>query len=408
MNKLFSYAATETGFNHIKINKKCEDASDYYFDDENGLYICVVADGHGSDNYPRTDKGARFAVDAAIRCICDFVDNADADQLIADEENNYPLLTQLSKSILKEWYQYIEDDYTRNPISLSDLENVSDKYKRYYLSENPLECKYEKAYGCTLIAFAVTDKYSFGLQIGDGKCFLLDQNGTFIEPIPWDDNCQMNITTSICDSDAIDEFRFCVLAKTPMAVFCGSDGIDDSYTSTEELCELYRAILKIFIEHGEDVGKNEIREYLPVLTRKGSGDDVSLAMIIDLETITGYVRLLDIQSEIIKLCAALETKKKKIVILSDKMKATYKTLPDLSDRNAEELKGFYDIVDQFKILQKEVEDDEKRLEDLSCEQQEFIYDREAESFDEVLPDGDVDPEKGGLPIDTETDQKKES
>ena len=63
---------------------------------------------------------------------------------------------------------------------------------------------------------------------------------------------------------------------------------------------------------------------------------------------------------------------------------------------------------QYSILQKEVEDDEKRLVDLSCEQQEFIYDREAESFDEVLPDGDVDPEKGGLPIDTETDQKKES
>ena len=90
------------------------------------------------------------------------------------------------------------------------------------------------------------------------------------------------------------------------------------------------------------------------------------------------------------------------------MIATYKTLPDLSDRNAEELKEFYDIVDQLKILQKEVEDDEKRLEDLSCEQQEIIYDREAESFDEVLLDGDVDPEEGGLPIDTETDQKKES
>jgi hypothetical protein len=64
-------------------------------------------------------------------------------------------------------------------------------------------------------------------------------------------------------------------------VFCGSDGVDDSYVGEEELHALYRSIIKIFTEHGTEVGKAEIKEYLPVLTKRGSGDDVSIALILD-------------------------------------------------------------------------------------------------------------------------------
>ena len=81
------------------------------------------------------------------------------------------------------------------------------------------------------------------MQIGDGKCVVIDQNGSISEPIPWDENCQMNVTTSICDSDASDEFRFFVTEEKPSAVFCGSDGIDDSYAKVEEMYALYRSIL---------------------------------------------------------------------------------------------------------------------------------------------------------------------
>ena len=68
-DKIFSFSATETGYNHIKAepSKVCEDASGFYDDDQ--MHICVVADGHGSDNYPRTDRGSQFAVDAAIEQI---------------------------------------------------------------------------------------------------------------------------------------------------------------------------------------------------------------------------------------------------------------------------------------------------------------------------------------------------
>lgn len=61
---IFAFSATEVGYNHTKIGKVCEDASDFYDDDD--MHICVVADGHGSDNYPRTDRGSEMAVNSAM------------------------------------------------------------------------------------------------------------------------------------------------------------------------------------------------------------------------------------------------------------------------------------------------------------------------------------------------------
>ena len=296
LNDLMSFSATETGYNHSKAQpaKVCEDASAAYNSDL--LSICVVSDGHGSDNYPRTDRGSKFAVQAAVEMIKEFVKSIynpypkdkdksteESQELIShllekDIDELHPL-KNLSQSILALWYDLVENDYMNDPFRENELINVSDKYKKRYLSDQ--ESRFEKAYGCTLIAYAITSDFSFGLQIGDGKCVVVNHSGHFEEPIPWDENCQLNVTTSICDSDAADEFRFCITKERPAAVFCGSDGIDDSYASMDEVYALYRSMLQIFIEHGADVFRSEIKEYLPLLTRKGSGDDVSVALIID-------------------------------------------------------------------------------------------------------------------------------
>ena len=313
---IFAFSATETGYNHTRINKVCEDASDFYDDEK--MHICVVADGHGSDNYPRTEFGSKFAVDAAIKNVIEFVNTAEKSQVINDAENNFERMNQLAKSILRSWYESVEEDYNKKPFTEKELEKVSDKYKNRYLSENIEERKVEKAYGCTLIIYVITDDYSFGMQIGDGKCVLIDENGQFLEPIPWDDDCQLNVTTSICDDDAIDEFRFYISDKMPTAVFIGSDGIDDSYANEEELYALYRSILKIFIEHGDEVGKSEIREYLPVLTKRGSGDDVSMGLIINQKRAKSISSVFEMQIEVFKLTEELQDKKRKKDIVTEK------------------------------------------------------------------------------------------
>ena len=60
MISVYDFAFSEQGYNHIKSGKVCQDCSGHYAD--SSMAIIVVADGHGSDNYPRTDRGPKFAV----------------------------------------------------------------------------------------------------------------------------------------------------------------------------------------------------------------------------------------------------------------------------------------------------------------------------------------------------------
>ena len=202
-------------------------------------------------------------------------------------------MEQLAKNILAKWYTAVDADLEKYPFSEEELSKVSDKYKKRYLSGQ----RQEKAYGTTLIAVCQTREYWFGIQIGDGKCVCISQDGSMHEPIPWDEDCQENITTSICDSEAIDEFRYCYMNECPAATLIGTDGIDDSYANTEELYVLYRSILAIFAEHGRETGESEIQAFLPGLSRKGSGDDVSIAGIVSASLSTAFIEVLKAQCE---------------------------------------------------------------------------------------------------------------
>ena len=201
MAEYYQFAHSVQGYNHIKANKVCQDASgECHFED---VSIIAVADGHGSDNYIRTDRGSKFAVSAALTAIKAFVQEARENHLPAIPDSEAELI-QVSKNILARWYTQVENDVACEPFQSEELAKVSEKYKQRYASG-----QYNaKAYGTTLIAVCMTNEGWFGIHIGDGKCVELLENGTLCEPIPWDEACEQNITTSICDSDAIEEFRY--------------------------------------------------------------------------------------------------------------------------------------------------------------------------------------------------------
>ena len=337
MKTMFDFAFSAQGYNHIKTNKVCQDSSGHYSDDV--MAIVVVADGHGSDNYPRTDRGSKFAVDSAIAAIKEFVYTVEQSSIdIFEDSDSY--MEQLSKSILASWHACVDSDLENNPFSEEELTKVNDKYKNRYLSGN----KTEKAYGTTLIAACQTEKYWFGIQIGDGKCICVSDDGTMFEPIPWDDECQANITTSICDSEAIEEFRYCLLKDSPVATFMGTDGIDDSYANADEMYVLYRSILAIFAEHGQAVGEKEIEEFLPGLSRKGSGDDVSIGGMISTSITPAFISVLKAQCEYSNAKALKEKTERELTLAAEKEEYVLtamrkaKTNYDLCVQKAEEAK----------------------------------------------------------------------
>jgi hypothetical protein len=121
------------------------------------------------------------------------------------------------------------------------------------------------------------------VQIGDGNVVTVDSAGVFSMPVPACDKCVGNTTTSLCEENAINDFRHSYSGTPPAAVLIGTDGIDDCFAGAEKLYDFYRVILSSFAEKDEDAAKSELFDYLPRLSEKGSGDDVSIGMIADME-----------------------------------------------------------------------------------------------------------------------------
>ncbi|MDR2597682.1 MAG: protein phosphatase 2C domain-containing protein [Treponema sp.] len=313
MNKYKSFAVTVIGGSHIKHGKGCEDSSTMY--DDEGVSIAVVADGHGDDNCFRSARGAKFAVACAAKGIQEFVKYLDEpeetepnekmniikwllrkpatvlqrESLLKKEEAQAVLKEKLiEQGIIRAWFKITTEDYTNNPITEEELKNVGDKYRKRYTEGTDLH----HAYGATLIAAAITPYYWFGIHIGDGRFTALYADGTFDQPVPWDDKCYLNVTTSICDDDAAVQarcyFSFHELKTPPVAVFLCSDGIDDNYPVDENekhLYKLYRTIALTFAEDGFESTYKQLIDLANQFATKGKGDDTSIAGFINMEVL---------------------------------------------------------------------------------------------------------------------------
>lgn len=270
-----AFNLTKQGASHIKKNKECQDASISFSNEK--YAIAIVCDGHGGDDYVRSATGASLACNVALENILYFVHAADSKELA---EHHDKMLKTLEASIIAGWSEAIYEDYAQRPFTDEELSALSEKAKKKYL-----EGKIDSAYGTTLIAVVLTTEYWFGIHIGDGKCVAINRESKFGQPIPWDEKCFLNATTSLCDSNAINNFRHFFSYKLPAAIFIGSDGIDDCFSNNEQLYNLYRTVLYSFASTDFDMAKADLEDYLPRLSAKGSGDDVSIAAVMDLDII---------------------------------------------------------------------------------------------------------------------------
>ena len=273
---LVSFAHSVIGASHIKNGQPCQDAS-LCVKDKSYTFI-AVADGHGGERYFRSDVGSRFAVETARDSMTDPA-VIDALRKVEREKDRERIILQLKKSIVSLWNAFVAEHAEDNPFTEDELEGIPEKHADEYRAGEQIET----AYGSTLIAALRTDTFTLALQIGDGNMVTADAEGTFAQPVPLDEKCVLNVTTSLCDKDAIDVFHH-DFADTPLAaVLIGTDGIDDCFAGAEKLFDFYRVILTSFSEKDEDAAKTELIDYLPRLSEKGSGDDISIGMMIDME-----------------------------------------------------------------------------------------------------------------------------
>lgn len=283
-----AFHMSERGESHLHDGRVCQDSS-ASFSDECGT-VAVVSDGHGGCDYVRSQIGSAMACEAAVKNIRRLFENISSEAFLAEPDM---MLTQLEAAIINDWNESVRSHYEANPFTEEELDCVSEKAGAAYFSGHRIE----RAYGATLIAAAVTRDYWFGIQIGDGKCVAFDEAGICTQPIPWDEECFLNKTTSICGSDALRDFRHFYSEKIPTAVFMGSDGIDDSFKNEEDMYDFYKTILYAFSISDYTQAVDELKAYLPRLSKEGSADDVSIAAWMDMDVLKSVVDKIKAESE---------------------------------------------------------------------------------------------------------------
>ena len=294
MHKYRAFSHIVRGHRHIKNGSVCQDYA-LASDAAPNCSVIVVADGHGGDDYFRSDRGAKFITQAAAAELMDFVAETTALQLRGASERQQ-LMYKLFDRILNRWKEQIEADVFDDPFSESKMENVNPKVREHYLAGEGVE----NAYGTTLIAIIITEKYWLAIQLGDGRCIAIRADGSCEQPVRVDERCQNNLTTSVCDKDAIKEFRYSFSEQFPAAVFACTDGVEAAFSDMDSTYGFVQELASTYLEKGKNGLNKSMEQILPALSKKGNGDDVSIAGLLCLEKLEPIAEVLQLEEKLRK------------------------------------------------------------------------------------------------------------
>lgn len=448
MDNIFTFNKSVKGSSHDASGKPCQDYSlEKTFD---GGCILIVCDGHGGDTYVRSDVGSRLAAEITCEIILEFV-NTVPKTLFLDQSGSLtacpasnPLVDKSGKKVEFTSLTESQQEIALQIKSYSDnIKNVANQdiffrklfeaiYTRWIdaiyddVKQNPFSekekialgnHKLEKAYGSTLMAYVQTPLYWFAFHIGDGKIWTCDKEVNWIEPVPWDCACFLNITTSLCDRNPIPEFRYAFdgTGKFPSAVFLSSDGIDDSFITAENLQRFYTQTLDIFINSdNRSQTVSDLEEHLSKISKKGSHDDMSISALINIDEIQVALKLSKLRSEGQALKQAKLEKETELNNLQLKIEKLKSEKTELESLLRDECEGYYSwlkkIIEKFKQAEEErtrINSAISNIEDTLCKKRTEFVQWEPENkkrHDEILKERQEILNK--IRIGTDTNEKK--
>ena len=299
---LWTFSLSVQGESHKKKESEnsgrlfpCQDNSDDDIYKKNPTYpaaVISVADGHGSPAYFRSRIGSKKAVKIgtnALKKVSERVlNNYQNDKNVVKTE----YLSNCLQNFSSFWKNHIELELRSHPITEEEKDFL--KQEDIHALQKYLTALEEKSiedllpiYGTTLCSAMLISKIGFfAMQLGDGNIAVKYKDEPFVTAVEEDKNCFLNQTTSLCDKNSQDEIRFFATQRIPEAVFCCTDGFENSFKDEKQLMEVYEKVYDLFKSYEGDENKKrilaleELKDWLPKLSKKGSGDDISLAGII--------------------------------------------------------------------------------------------------------------------------------
>ena len=279
-----TFAKSIHGKKYRERGMPCQDSSDVLEFDS--VQTIAVADGHGGKDYFRSDTGSRLAIKATYEQVKVFCNGISEGETFSENS-----IRNFEFKLWEEWQKAVKDDWIKNPVRVEEerWKNVSDKYKARYISAD--EQYIPVTYGTTLICAVSIGWQVLLVQIGDGSCVLLQQDGEFKVPMPPDNESFGYLTSSLCDVNGYKKFRHAVLnckedsPLAPVAIFLSTDGIDNCYPIGNNEKYLYKfyanTVIDSTIKNGFRLTRDSLCDkLLPYMTEHGSNDDISLAYLM--------------------------------------------------------------------------------------------------------------------------------
>lgn len=262
-----------TGASHTAKNLVCQDSSAYFSGEE--YAAAVVADGHGSKKHFRSNIGSKFAVESALEVIARFYsDPAEFNRYFPD--NHKMVLRNIERQIISEWNAKVAEHYQNNPVTMQEKQ----KFGKAEFESIPVE----SYYGTTLVAAVAGKGFTFGFQVGDGSLVGVFEDGETSMLIDYEESNPANITSSICNSNAIAMFAdFYTDKKQPLALFVSTDGLYTSFGSDSDFLD-YHTIIASQLSEFADFETSVVRN-LQKRSNYGTQDDISLSCVYDAELI---------------------------------------------------------------------------------------------------------------------------
>lgn len=267
MKRENGFSISVTGSSHLKKNLPCQDRSGYY---SNTKYSAiVVCDGHGGQKHFRSGIGAEIA----LRVVGTLLDCFSLAVIKEKREHDcYKKLKEFEKSIIFHWREAVKDHYNNQPFSDIELSIIGEQAASELLENIFL------AYGTTLLSVIEIGEFVYIIKLGDGNCVEIQDDQIFL-PVEFDEKLQFNYTTSLCSNHAFNDIKDVVIEKKCGSVYIiSSDGVYNSFENEQAYFDFMEMICQNI--RTQDI-KNQLTEFLPILSKNGSGDDVSLAILYD-------------------------------------------------------------------------------------------------------------------------------
>lgn len=255
------HALSVRGASHEEDGSSCQDSARVYIAED--FAVAAVADGHGSEKHFRSAAGSEMATRIAIRSLCDFKErNGGFPEMFLRGEHE--AARRIAANMICGWNSEIAAHIHLLPLNEHERA-VNEKYGGI---------TNEVMYGATLIVACMFEGGCFGLQIGDGD-FCALYGGEMISPMPEDAKLVGNLTTSLCDNDAIGNFRYFFTDRAFDGVMLSSDGLINSFLNVEDYLKFGKRVLAAV---NEDASR-PLEEHLKTRSRCGSRDDISISAI---------------------------------------------------------------------------------------------------------------------------------